>query len=175
MLIRRRRKPLHERLAEAGGLVERQPRARPSWDEAGIHGIARPRRWDAVVTVEAAGLDGEERDFVLLGDGTLLGEETDTPLAEAVALEPPFRAQAVRRHGDLWAVAATRIAVVELGDDPGGDVLEFAVHRGERTLLVDGARGFGTVPELERILAGDGAVHAERLDGNLWEVTASVL
>jgi hypothetical protein len=166
----RRRKPLHERLAEAGGLVERASPARPSWDEAGVHGLARPRRWDAVAAVEAPGLGGDERDFVLLADGTLIGEDEDAPLAEALGLEPPFRAQAVRRGGDLWAVAANRITVVELEDDPGGDTVDLAMRGGERTLLVDGARTFGSIPALERLLTGDGAVHAERLDEALWEV-----
>lgn len=170
-----RRKPLHERLAEEGGLVERSEPARPSWDHAGVHGIPRPRRWDAVATVEAPGLTGDQREFVLLADGTLLGEESDVILAEAVAAEPPFRAQAIRRDGDLWAVGANRIVVVELDDDPGGESIELAVHQGERTLLVDGARVFGSVPALERLLDGDGAVRAERLDDNLWEVAVAAL
>jgi hypothetical protein len=155
--------------------VERPDPPRASWDQAGVHGMARPRRWDAVAAVEVPGLTGDERDFVLLSDGTLIGEEEDAPLAEAVGLEPPFRAQAVRRGDDLWAVAANRITVVELRDDPGGETLDLAVHSGERTLLVDGARAFGSVPELARLLAGDGAVHAERLDEGLWDVRVARL
>jgi hypothetical protein len=170
-----RRKSLHERLAEEGGLVERPEPARPSWDQAGIHGMSRPRRWDAVVTVEAPGIDGNERDFVLLADGTLIGEESDTPLAEAVGLEPPFRAQAVRRGGDLWAVAANRMTVVQLDVDPGGDTIDLAVREGERTVLVDGARSFGGIRALEQLLGGDGVVHAERLDETLWDVTVARL
>jgi hypothetical protein len=170
-----RRKSLHERLAEQGGLVERPEPSRPSWDQAGIHGVSRPRRWDSVTTVEAAGIDGDERDFVLLADGTLIGEDSDTPLAEAVALEPPFRAQAVRRGTDLWAVAANRITVVRLDVDPGGDTIDLAVREGERTVLVDGARSFGGIPALEQLLDGDGVAHAERLDETLWEVTVAPL
>lgn len=170
-----RRKPLHERLAEEGGLVERPAPARPAWDEPGVHGVHRPRRWDAVATVEAPGLAGEEREFVLLADGTLLGEDQDVALAEAVPLASPFRAHAVRRGEALWAVAANRIAVVDLEDDPGGDTVELAVHAGERTLVVDGARAFGSLPALERLLPGDGVVHAERLDGDLWEVRVARL
>ena len=171
----RRRKPLHERLAEEGGLVERPARSRPPWDQVGIHGIARPRRWDAVTAVEAPGLPGDDREFVLLADGTLLGDEGDVILAEAVAVEPPFRAQAIRRGDELWAVGANRIVVVELDDDPGGETVELAVHQGERSLLVDGARVFGSIPSLERLLDGDGAVRADRLDGALWEVTVAAL
>ena len=174
-MLFRRRKPLHERLAEAGGLVERPAPTRPSWDHAGISGLARPRRWDAVAAVEAPGLDGDEREFVLLGDGTLIGDEEDVALAEAVGLDPPFRAQAVRRGGDLWAVAANRITVVELDEDPGGDTVDLALHGGERTLLVDGARTFGSIPALERLVGGNGALHAKRLDESLWEVSVSAL
>jgi hypothetical protein len=169
-----RRKPLHEQLAEEGGLVDPMPRRLP-WDQVGVHGVPRPRRWDSVVTVEAAGIDGQERDFVLLADGTLIGEEADAPLAEAVELEPPFRAQAVRRGDDLWAVAANRITVVELDVDPGGDSVDVVVRDGERTVLVDGARTFGSIPVLEGLLAGDGAVHAERVDENLWDVSVASL
>jgi len=170
-----RRKSLHERLAEEGGLVERPEPTRPSWDQAGVHGVPRPRRWDAVATVEAGGIDADERDFVLLADGTLIGEESDAPLAEAVALDPPFRAHAVRRGSDLWAVAANRITVVQLDVDPGGEMIDLAVRAGERTVLVDGARSFGSVAALEQLLDGDGAVHAERLDETLWDVTVSRL
>ena len=63
--------------------------------------------------------------FVALGDGTLVvdGDEPDdavTPLADALerALAPPYRAEAVRRDGTLWAVAGRRIALVE---EPGLD------------------------------------------------------
>lgn len=171
----RRRKPLHQRLAEEGGLVERSAPARAPWDDAGIHGIARPRAWDAVVAVEAPGLDGDEREFVLLADGTLLGDGGDVVLAEAVPIEPPFRARAIRRAADLWAVGANRITVVELDDDLGGETVELSVHAGERTLLVDGARVFGSVPALERLLERDGAVRAERLDDTRWEVAVGAL
>jgi hypothetical protein len=169
-----RRKPLHEQLAEEGGLVDPMPRRLP-WDQVGVHGVPRPRRWDSVVTVEATGIDGEERGFVLLADGTLIGEEADASLAEAVDLDPPFRAQAVRRDGDIWAVAANRITVVELEPDPGGDVVDVTFRDGGRTVLVDGARTFGSVPALEELLVGEGVAHAERVDENLWDVTTAPL
>jgi hypothetical protein len=171
-----RRKPLHERLAEEGGLVER-PAARPRapWDTAGIHGVARPREWDAVATIEAPGIDADAREFVVLDDETVIGEDGDELLAEAIDLEPPFRAQAVRRHEDVWAVAANAISVVTLDDDPGGDVVDLARRAGERILVVDGARAFGSIPALERLIEGDGVVHAERLDGLLFEVSVAPL
>ena len=175
-MLFRRRKPLHERLAEQGGLVApATPSPRPPWDHAGAHGVPRPRRWDAVGTITVPRLAGDERDFVVLDDDTVLGEDGDELLAEAVDLPSPFRAEAVRRHENVWAVAAVRIAVAVLEDDPGGEVVEVVVAEGERTLLVDGARSFGSVPALERLLEGDGVVHAERLDETLWEVRVSAL
>ena len=172
-----RRKPLHERLAEEGGLVERPAEApRGPWDQAGVHGVARPRRWDAVATVAVPEPTGEERSFVLLADGTLLGDDGDVPLAEALELDPPFRAEAVRRDGDLWAVAATRITVVRLDHDPGGDAVELTLAEdGTRTLDVDGETAFGSAPELEQLLDGPGLVQAERLDDGLWEVRVAAL
>jgi hypothetical protein len=183
-----RRKPLHERLAEEGGLLSTPHpldllrEARPSRLESGIHGVPRPRQWDAVVTAAAPELPGAEVRFTALPDGALLVDEdlpdgALTPLAEAVeqSVEAPYRAEAVRRHEDVWAVAARRIDVIELEDDPGGDVIDLAIHEGERTLLVDDARTFGSVPALERLLAGDGVVRAERLDGPLFEVTVTPL
>jgi hypothetical protein len=111
---------------------------------------------------------------VVLPDGTLLGDPALAPLAEALDLEPPYRAEAVRRDGDLWAAAARRIDVVRLAEDLDGEVLELTVLDGERTLTVDGARTFGTVPQLEQPLAAY-TVRAERLQDELWEVRVSKL
>jgi hypothetical protein len=168
----RRNEPLHERLAREGGLVEREPRG--PWREVGIHGMQRPREWDATQTVEASGIDGDAVTFVVLPDGSLLVEEgSDSslqPLADAIEqeLQPPYRARAARQEGDLWAIQARRIEVVKIRNDPDGDSIELT----RDALLVDGARAFGSVPELEG--RGD-VVRAERLDGDLWEVTASRL
>jgi hypothetical protein len=114
-------------------------------------------------------------------DGSLIvepDEERDlAPLADAVTLAPPFRAEAVRQRETTWAVAARKIEVVELPDAPGEEIVLSSTN-GERTLIVDGAPGFGSVPDLER-LAGSRhenyAVHAERLDGDLWQVSVSPL
>ena len=134
-----RRKPLHERLAEEGGLVEEPaPEPRPSWDAAGIHGVPRPREWDAVAAAEAPDLAGDTVSFTALPDGTLLvDEDLDegalTPLAEAVEahLAAPYRAEAVRRGEGRWAVAARRIEVVRLPEDVQGDEIELTSHDGE--------------------------------------------
>jgi hypothetical protein len=170
----RRKEPLHERLAREGGLVEREPEPRAPWREPGIHGMQRPREWDATQTVEAPDIDGDAASFVALPDGSLLVEDGPDsslqPLADAVEQElpPPYRARAVRQDGDLWAVQARRIVVVKLRRPPEGDSIELT----HDALVVDGARTFGSVPELEGL--GD-VVRAERLDGDLWEVQANPL
>jgi hypothetical protein len=150
----RRRKPLHERLLEQAGVDVPQHDVRPvvgGAREAGVHGIARQREWDASLA----------------------------PLADAVEreLQPPYRARAVRQSEDLWAVAARAIEVVQL-PGRGGDAIELSVRGGERTLSVDGAREFGTVPELESLAEGrhsEYVVRAERLDGDWWEVRVDPL
>lgn len=178
-----RRKPLHERLAREGGLVQ-GPSRRTAWDDlVGIHGLHRQRQWDAVVTARAE-IGGEELSFVGLPDGSLLLEEGGdgdlSPLAAAVEAQValPYRATAVRRDGDVWAVAARRIEVVELDDDPGGDRLELAWDGSERTYRVDGEPSFGSARTLERLAEQrfeTWAVRASRLDGRLWEVTVAPL
>jgi hypothetical protein len=169
----RRKEPLHERLAREGGLVEREPRAAP-WREVGVHGMERPREWDATVTTDAPDIDGDAATFVVLPDGSVLVEDGPDSSLERLAaaveekLAPPYRARAARQRGDLWAVQARRIDVVEIRNAPDGDAIELT----RDGLVVDGARTFGSVPELEGL--GD-VVRAERLDGDLWEVRASAL
>jgi hypothetical protein len=178
----RRKEPLHERLAREGGMVERPPHdPGPHWGEVGIHGVHRQRVWDAVATVAAPELEGLEARFVALPDGTLVAE-TDAldlaPLADALeaSVQPPYRAEAVRRPPDgLWVVAARRIQVIELEEQVDGDELLLTVNGGERTLDVDGSRAFGGLPRLERLAAGDCVVTARRIDGQLWEVEIAPL
>jgi hypothetical protein len=176
-----RRKPLHQRLAEEGGLVE--PPARPLFTgvigETGIHGVPRERQSDAVVTADAPDVEGAGARFVALEDGSLLLEEGDgdlTPLAEAIEQEVsrPYRATAVRRGDTQWAVAARRLRVIQL-PEPGGDEVELAIRGDERTLVIDGNRAFGTLPELEALAEGDAVIRASRLDGNLWEIRVDPL
>jgi hypothetical protein len=182
----RRKESLHEKLAREGGL---RPTPGGPLDprpplEVGIHGLSRPRQWDAVVSAEAR-LPGDEVHFAALPDGTLVVDEDVpddalTPLAEALeaALEPPYRAEGVKHGDDVWAVAANRIEVVELAEEPGGDEIELAVQGDHRTLLVDGQRVFGGVPTLEalaRLRHESYVVRAVRLDGRLWEVRIAPL
>jgi hypothetical protein len=176
----RRERPLHERLAEQGGLtVPLEPgRDVAPWHQAGVHGVARPRRWDAVVTAEAD-VPGDAVSFVALEDGTLVVEEDVpddalAPLADAVELQinAPYRAAATRKSETVWAVAANKIVVAELHDEIGGDAVELAVQGDERTLLVDGSQTFGALPSLEALAAGLPAyvIRADRIDDDLWDV-----
>ena len=176
-----KRKPLHERLAEEGGLVE--PPTRPIFTgvipETGIHGVPRQREYDAVVTAEAPDVEGSTARFVGLEDGSLLIEEGEgdlTPLAEAIEQEvvAPYRATAIRRGETQWAVAAHGLRVIEL-PEPGGDEVELVIRGDERTLVVDGNRSFGTLPELEKLADEDAVIRAARLDGALWEIRVDPL
>jgi hypothetical protein len=194
----RRGKPLHERLAEAGGLEvgpglpgsrPGQPAQPPGWDgaqrgEPGIHGVPRARRWDAVVAADAPELTGDAVHFVALDDGTLLVEEDEPdgglgPLADAVEVQlpAPYRAEAVRRGPERWAVAAQRIEVARVAG-LHGDEAELVATRDGRVLHVDGRAVFGSAPALERLgeaQGGEYVVRARRLEDDLWEVEASPL
>jgi hypothetical protein len=184
-----RREPIHKKLARQARLdelAEREPTPvdpGPHWGTAGIHGVPRPRRWDAVASAEAPGLVGDEVRFVALPNGDLVVDEdepddTVRALAEAVeeAIDLPYRAEAVRRERDVWAVAARRVEVAEL--EAPGEEIELVASGGERTLTIDGERGFGSVPQLERIgerLGPTYVVRARRLEERLWEVEANAL
>jgi hypothetical protein len=184
-----RRKPLHKELAEGTGLLDWGPRREPvvpgfSGTLDVLHG-GRPRRWDAVATAEAPELAGHELEFVSLPDGTLLvdGEIPEgalSPLADALEqeLSPPYKASAVRREGEVWAVAANRIDVVEVPEEVEGDSVSLVVQGQERTLLVDERPAWGDIPTLEAFAAHrhrDFVLHAERLDGDLWALKVSPL
>ena len=170
-----RREPLHEKLAREGGLTENVSEdTRAPWDKAGIHGVHRPREWDEVATVEAE-VPGDRATFVVLDDDRIViedGPDDVESLADALSLDAPFRAEAVRRSEGVWAVAGRRIEVIQLPEVDGAE-LELSRHGDERTLVVDGERRFGSIPVLER--DGDHTIRARRLDGDLWETEASLL
>jgi hypothetical protein len=188
--LRRREKPLHEQLAEGTGLLEWRSKHAPVYPPsfAGtldvLHG-GKPRQWDAVGTAEAPGLPGETLEFTALPDGTFLVEDeladdALTPLVEVVepAVAPPYRARAVRSEGDLWAVAANAIQVVEVTAEIPGDTVSLAMQDGERTLLVDERPAWESIPALEQhgvAVHADFVLSAERLDGNLWAVEVNPL
>ena len=86
--------------------------------------------------------------------------------------------RAVRRGESMWAVEASRIEVLALPDAPGGDSIDVTRTSEETILAVEGQRIFGSVPALEERGEREGAdyaVHAERLDGDLWEIRAAPL
>lgn len=190
--------PAHERLAREAGIdlggegarddpaepVERIPLL-AAFREAGIHGLHRQRRWDAVATAEAPELEGDQIGFVTLPDGTLLVDDEVpdgalAPLADVLEqeLSPPYRASAVRREGAVWAVAANEIEVVTVPEEVEGETVSLAVQGRERTLLVDDRPAWGDVPTLEAFAAeryADFVLYAERLDGDLWAVKVNPL
>jgi hypothetical protein len=193
----RRGEPLHRRLADEAGLpLDGDPPPRldaspPGWDsrsaisEPAFHGIPRPRRWELVVPAEAPRVRGDAVHFVTLPDGTVVVDEDEpdeavTPLAEAVeaTLEPPYRAEAVRRDGSSWTVGASRVRIVEQ-DGLDGDEVELTAFQGNRTLVLDGRRALQSARALEavgRAVGGeDYVVRASRIDGDLWEVEATPL
>jgi hypothetical protein len=166
-MLFRRREPVHRRLAREGGLdpAPAPVDTGPHWGEVGIHGVARPREWDTVVTVETE-LPGERAEFTTLPDGTVVideGPDDVAPLAEAVerTLAPPYRAEAVRREQGTWAVAARQIRVVELPDAEGDEL--------QLTIDPDGM-AIGHATGLENLLDGPGVATARRIDGPFWEI-----
>ena len=177
----RREEPLHERLAREGGLAGPPPHdSRPRWGEVGIHGVHRQREWDAVATVDAPDLDGTEARFVALEDGSILAETDDLdlePLAQALegSIAPPFRAEAVRREGTLWAVAARGIRVEQVPENVDGDRVVLTNRDGLRTIEIDGSAAFGSLPALERLAGDNSVLVARRLDDLLWEVELTML
>jgi hypothetical protein len=179
----RRDEPAHERLAREGGLVpERGGRdARQRWfeDLVGIHGVSRPREWDAVATARASGLGTDRITFIALPDGALIVEEGAAgdlePLASALesTISPPYRAEAVLRDDQHWGVAANRIEVLELPEVVDGDEITLTVGGHGRELQIDGLVREGTVPSLEAFAAARSssfAATAQRIEGELWEV-----
>lgn len=197
MRLFRRSKPLHRELADAAGLSlgatapapTGSPADPPGWDgerrgEPGIHGVPRARRWDVVVMAQAPDLRGDAVHFVALPDETLVVEEDEPdgalgPLADAVEtrLDAPYRAEAVRRGGDTWAIAAREVVVVE-DDAVDGEEAELVVTRDGRTLTVDGRERVAVAPGLQSAgekFGPEFVVRAKRLDEALWEVEAAPL
>jgi len=186
----RRRGPLHEQLAREGGVpLDRDarfaPLRPPELLEVGITGNPRHREWDASAVAEAPDLEGDEVEFVVLPDRSILvdeevGDAPLGPLADAIeeTLEPPYRVKGVRRTDSVWAVGARKIQVLDLRPDVEGETIELTSVADERTMTVDGSHAFGRVPQLEA--AGeergpDYALRANRLDGSLWEVDVTPL
>ena len=201
----RRGETLNERLLREAGLQEQQadsgvetaPPApldpvvafRRQFDSAAgaLAGAGLPpraRHWDTFVTAEAADVPGSEVEFVTLPDGTILVEEEEgdaalEPLANAVEtkIAPPYRAKAVKQTDRIWAISAMQIQVARFEQD--GETIELTQTSDGRAMRIDGMPSFGSVPELERLGEGQAgpayAIHAERLDADLWEVRVAAL
>jgi hypothetical protein len=128
---------------------------RPSpFGEVALHGVPRPRAWDAVASAEAE-LPRAEVHFTALPDGTLVVEEdvpdgSLAPLADAIELSinPPYVAEAVRRDDRVWAVGAKRI-----------QVRAFPEHDDDELELVEDGQ----------------VVLGRRIDGDLFEIQVSPL
>ena len=123
---------------------------------------------------------------MVLEPGRFLAEAGDAPdvveCAESevgAELAPPYRATAVRRHGDTWAVGAVAIEVADLPADVEGNELMLTVtEQGERELLVDGRPVVANLRALERLAASRHQAYvlrAARLQGSLWEVRVDPL
>jgi hypothetical protein len=181
-LFRRRQETLNEQLLREGGLDpaqvlgEAQPPPPPPGPTPsvlatlGVPDGSRvpPKEWDATVAVAVPGLAGNRIEFTTLPNGDVIvdveqGDADLSPLAEAVEkhLTPPYRARGHREDDALWGVAARRIDVRHL-PKLKGDVVDLIVRNGQPDF-------FGLDPE------GEFAVHAERLDGDFWEVQVGVL
>jgi len=140
--------------------------------------------WDTMVTVRAANLAGARIEFTTLPDGDILVEKEEgdgdlAPLAEAVErhVDPPYRAIAARQDGDVWAVGAKRIQVAKF-EFAEADAIELSVNHGAQQVRVDGEPSDRQVPELEQLGEREGpnyCVEAGRIDGDFWEVKATVL
>ena len=153
----------------------------PHWGEVGIHGIHRQREWDAVVTVLAPDLAGDELWFVALSDGRVV---VDDGAADPAAMVPmlgrqaPYRAHAVRRDERVWTVAVRGIETIELTRDPGGSFVELAWDGVERSVRIDGEPTLAGVPELERLGAERNVAYvvtAARLVDDVWEIGVTPL
>jgi hypothetical protein len=140
-----------------------------------------------VTTARAEEVQGDVVRFVTLTDGSPVLAPDDPPqrdgallpLQQAVeaSIERPYRAEAVRRGPDLWAVAAARIELVAA---PGlaGEEAELVSTTEGRSLHVDGQPRFGSVPSFERAGEAQGpdyVVRARRIAGETWEVQAAAL
>jgi hypothetical protein len=144
----------------------------------------RPRNWDIVTPVEAPALEGDAYEFATLPDGSLIVDESCkenlSSLADAVEehLEPPYRAIAVRQTSRLWMVSARNIEIAQLATI-GDEATLSSVDR-EQTFSIDGQPADATLApdglaRFGEALDGDYAVHATRLDGDLWEIDADPL
>ena len=144
----------------------------------GVMGVGPGRTWDSAVAAHAPDLTGESVTFVALEDGTLVVNEdvpegSLTPVANQIEemVPPPYRAAAARNEGDVWTAVAEAVHIVEL-QGVGSDEVELTVVGGERARAVEGEQTGNALPALDALADGQGdvAIHAERVDGDLFAV-----
>jgi hypothetical protein len=170
---------LAERICDVWG------RGLPNWDGSfvefgpftpGLRGVPRPVPRDAMVSVHAVGVHGDEFRFAKRRSGAWVhahgvAANVLAPFVQAVEqeLDGPSCAVAVRDEGDIWAVAANRGEVVDLA---GVDSDEVEVSRVGVvvTTRVDGRDSDVRYPALEPLLAGDETAIAHRFVGDAWVV-----
>ena len=144
----------------------------------GVMGVGPGRTWDASVAAHAPLLTGESVTFVALEDGTLVVTEDVpdgalTPVADQIEemVPQPYRAAAARTDGDAWTAVAESVQIVELAD-VAADEVELTIVDGERTLTVGDEQTDRSLEALDALAAPHGsvAIHAERVDGDLFAV-----
>jgi hypothetical protein len=145
---------------------------------AGVTGGLRPSSpWDVVVSLDAPDLPGERIELFTLADGTLVLDATVPdgaldPLVEAVekAITPPYGAAGVRHDGDLWALAAWSVDLLELPGLPDGEELVVSRVDGRVEAAIDGVevQPPATLLAVLRGQSGDVALVAEPVDGDVW-------
>jgi hypothetical protein len=166
--------------SQAGGFLAQPPGldGEQRLGIAGISGAARGRTWDAVVSADAPDLTGDAVTFVALPDGTLVVEQSIpddslAPLADAIEemVAPPYRAAAAKTDGSIWSAVAESVQIVELADVEG-DTVDLSVVGATRELTIDAEPVTRPLPALDEIAADheDVAMHAERVDGDLFAV-----
>jgi hypothetical protein len=198
---RRREETLNEKLLREAHLAEREPEpaavAPPMFPGVlgamdplyvglpGLPALERPELWDTQAVARDSNLKGTHYEFTAVPDGSLVVDESCdedlSRLADAVEKElpAPYRAVANRAGPGVWVVTAKTTTVLELDIDHG-DQLEVSSVGGEQHFAVDGtsidpARAPDLLRKLGETKGADYAVQAQRLDQNLWDVTASAL
>jgi hypothetical protein len=142
-------------------------------------GPARLREPHVIASAEAPELSGDSYTFTTLPEGSMMVDDSCeddlSRLADVVEehLSRPYRAEAVRHRNGSWLVSAWPIRVARIAT--GGNELELTSVAGERTYTVDGKDvDVALVPpelaQLGEARRGEYAVHALRLDGDLWEI-----
>ncbi|HKD93778.1 MAG TPA: hypothetical protein VKB43_03620 [Gaiellaceae bacterium] len=192
-LFRRRTETLNEQLLREAGLDQKDPRPvplEPPKSTLAINGVVDgsgvgPKEWDVATMAVVQSVSGKWVEFITLPNGDVIVDRDVrnvdlTPLVDAIEehLSPPYRAYATRQTGTLWGVGAKRIQVAQI-PFPSGDTLELTRSPGNDEFNVDGEPSDEAVPpELEAVGTAIGEsfyVEAGRIDGDFWEVKATVL